>query len=340
MKTKMQAKAEFTGLSSRALRLPAVVAALALGFLLFFAPLALPQPMLTLFELEGGARVAGLGGAFAGLADDENAIFYNPAGLAYLDHHTRFGSLYESHFGLTDFGQMALARESLGLGLLLFNSRPIVQRDDQGNPIGQFSYAAVGLAGAYASTLGKLPVPLALPAGLDHLALGARLKLYRVKTLEEGSGATLALDPSMMFDFGRLEAGGLELDWLRLGLVLENLLGLPMEFGSGHREPWPLGFRFGGSLSFRGLIAAADLESDGTFHLGMEYRLGLAGLGLGEGQGSLALRGGLILGKRFSFNFGLGLGLKGFRIDYAFSAHPQLPLSHLLGFSAALNLDP
>lgn len=335
---KMEAKAGFIGLSSRAPGL--AVAALALGFLLLFAPPALPQPMLTLFELEGGARAAGLGGAFAGLADDENAIFYNPAGLAYLDHHTRFGSLYESHFGLTDFGQMALARESLGLGLLLFNSRPIVQRDEQGNELGQFSYAAVGLAGAYASTLGKLPMPLALPPGLDRLALGARLKLYRVKTLEEGSGATFALDPSMMFDFGRLEAGGLRLDWLRLGLVLENLLGLPMEFGSGHREPWPLSFRFGGSLSLRGLIAAADLESDGTFHLGAEYRLvGLTGLGL-EGQGSLALRGGLILGKRLSFSFGLGLGLKGFRIDYAFSAHPQLPLSHLLGFSAALNLDP
>ncbi len=297
------------------------------------------QPMLTLFELEAGVRAAGLGGAFAGLADDENAIFYNPAALAYLDDRARFSSLYESHFGLTDFGQLALAYKGLGLGLLLFNSRPIIQRDEQGKEAGQFNYSAVGLAGAYASTLGKLPVPLELPRGLERLALGARLKLYRVKALEEGSGASLALDPSVMFDFGRLSAGGLELEGLRLGLVLENLLGVPMEFGSGHREGWPLGFRFGGSVSVRGLSLAADLESNGTFHLGAEYRLaGLAIAGLGEG--GLALRGGLILGRRLSFNFGLGLGLKGFQIDYAFSAHPQLPLSHLLGFSAALDLDP
>ncbi|MGQ9601278.1 MAG: hypothetical protein ACUVUT_01145 [Candidatus Bipolaricaulia bacterium] len=311
--------------------------------------------MVTLFELESGARAVGLGGAFAGLADDENALFYNPAGLAYLDHLSRFSSLYESHFGLTDFGQLAVSHKGLGLGLLLFNSRPIIQRDEQGKELGQFSYSAVGLAMAYASTLGRLPIPLRLglgpdlPAFLDRLALGARLKLYRVKSLEEGSGATLALDPSVMFDFGRLEAGGdLELDWLRLGLVLENLLGAPMEFGSGHREQWPLGFRLGGSLALsrRGdrrasLVAAADLESDGTFHLGAEYRLALAGPALAGLEGwSLALRGGLMLGRRTSFALGLGLALKGFQVDYAFSAHPQLPLSHLLGFSAALNLDP
>lgn len=336
-------KAKCTGLRLRRRRLTTLGIGAILALFLA-APPALSQPMLTLFELEGGARAAALGGAFAGLSDDESAVFYNPAGLAYLGRHTRFGSLYEGHFGLTDFGQMAVGHKGLGLGLLLFNSRPIIQRDDQGNPIGEFNYSAVGLAAAYASTLGGLPMPLTLPAGLERLALGARLKLYRVKTLEEGSGATLAFDPSVMFDFGRLAAGGLELDWLRLGLVLENLLGLPMEFGSGHIERWPLGFRFGGSLAFRGLIAAADLESDGTFHLGIEYHLGLAGpaalAGLGEGSPSLALRGGLILGRRASFSVGLGLGLKGFQIDYAFSAHPQLPLSHLLGFSAAFNLDP
>ena len=292
------------------------------------------ETMITLFELENGVRPLGMGGAFTGLSDDENAVFYNPAGLAYLDHHTRFGSLYESYFGLTDYGQMAVARRGLGLGVILFNSRPIIQRDGEGNDIGEFSYSAAGLAGVYATTLGELPIGPDLPALLDRLALGARLKLYRVRSLEEGSGATLALDPSLMLDLGTLRAGGLEFEGLRLGLVLENLLGLPMEFGSGHREGWPLGFRFGGSLALRGLVVAADLESNGTFHLGMEYRLA------GPGEGDLALRGGLVLGRRTSFTLGLGFQLKNFRIEYGFSTHPQLPLSHALAFSAALNLDP
>ena len=36
-----------------------------------------PTPLLP------GSRVQALSGAFTGLADDANAIFYNPAGIAY-----------------------------------------------------------------------------------------------------------------------------------------------------------------------------------------------------------------------------------------------------------------
>ena len=32
-------------------------------------------------KIEGGSRPAGLGGAFTGLANDINTIFWNPAGL-------------------------------------------------------------------------------------------------------------------------------------------------------------------------------------------------------------------------------------------------------------------
>jgi len=294
--------------------------------------------MVTLFDLDNGARPLAMGGAFTGLADDEHALFYNPAGLAYLGIETLFSSLYESHFGLTDYGQVVVTRRRMGLGVLLFNSRPIVQRDERGNDVGRFTYAAVGLAGAYALTLGELPA-LGVPAGLERLALGARLKLYRVKTLKPGNGATLALDPALMFDFGRLGLGGLQLESLRLGLVLENLLGIPMEFGSGHREPWPFGFRLGGSLTIRGLIAAADLESNGTLHLGAEYRLAGSAIS-GLEHGMLSLRGGLVLGRRASFTAGLGLRLRSFQLDYAFATHPQLPFSHVLSFTAALNFDP
>jgi hypothetical protein len=308
--------------------------------LLFLATTpASAQNMITLFDLDSGARSLAMGGAFAGLSDDQNAVFYNPAGLAYLGIETSLSSFYESHFGLTDYGQIAVATSKMGMGVLLFNSRPIVQRDEQGNNVGQFSYSTVGLAGAYGTTLGELPFDMGIPAGLERLALGARLKLYRVKTLQEGSGVTLALDPALMFDFGKLEAGGVELEYVRLGLVLENLLGKAMEFGSGHREPWPLGLRFGSSVAFRELIVAADLESKGTFHLGGEYRF--PGIGVeGLGEGDLALRTGLVLGQRASFNLGLGFKLKNFRIDYALATHPQLPISHLLSFTVAFNLDP
>ena len=36
----------------------------------------------SIFELGMGVRALAMGGAFIGLADDGNALFYNPAGLA------------------------------------------------------------------------------------------------------------------------------------------------------------------------------------------------------------------------------------------------------------------
>jgi hypothetical protein len=293
------------------------------------------QTMITLFELDNGARPVGMGGAFAALADDENVLFYNPAGLAYLGEEIRVNSFYERYFGLTNYGRLAIAKRKMGLGVLIFSACPITQRDEEGSEIGTFNYTMIGLAGAYGAKLAELtPVP----PPLDRLALGVRLKFYRVRTLEPGSGATLALDPALIFDFGRLEMGGMELEALRLGLIIENLLGLPMEFGSGHRESWPLGFRLGGSLAFPNLIVASDLESNGTFHLGAEYRL--ADLAISDlDRGELALRGGLILGRRAALNMGLGFKLKNFQIDYAFSTHPQLPLSHILSFTMAFNFD-
>jgi len=295
------------------------------------------QSMITLFQLEDGARPLGMGGAFAALADDENVIFYNPAGLAYLGEEIRFNSFYERYLGLTDFGRLAIAKRGMGLGLLLFSACPITQRDEEGEEIGTFNYTTIGLIGAHGAKLSEL-TPISPP--WDRLALGARLKFYRVRTLEPGSGVTLALDSALMFGFGRVQMGGMELDYLRLGLILENLPGLPMKYGSGHREPWPLGFRIGGSLALRGLTAAADLESNGTFHLGAEYRMaGLAISGL-EG-GELALRGGLVLGRRAALNMGLGFELQNFQIDYAFSSHPQLPISHILSFTMAFDFaDP
>ncbi|MFQ6089827.1 MAG: hypothetical protein ACE5LD_00090 [Candidatus Bipolaricaulia bacterium] len=293
------------------------------------------QTMVTLFELDNGARPLGMGGAFTALADDENALFYNPAGLASLGGEIRVNSFYERYLGLTDFGRLAIAKRGMGLGVLIFSACPLTQRDEEGNELDTFNYTTIGLVGAYGAKLGEL---IPVPPPWDRLALGARLKFYRVKTLEPGNGATLALDPALMFDFGKVMLGGMGLEALRLGLVIENLPGLPMKYGSGHRESWPLGFRLGGSLAIRGLIAAADLESNGTFHLGAEYQM--AGLTIsGFEGGELALRGGLVLGRRAALNMGLGFKLKSFQIDYAFSTHPQLPLSHILSFTVAFNLD-
>ena len=49
-------------------------------------------------KLGVGARALGMGGAFAGLADDASAAYWNPAGLAYLKTN-QFMPTHSEEFG-------------------------------------------------------------------------------------------------------------------------------------------------------------------------------------------------------------------------------------------------
>ncbi|MGQ9601280.1 MAG: hypothetical protein ACUVUT_01155 [Candidatus Bipolaricaulia bacterium] len=287
--------------------------------------------MVSLFEIGAGARPLGLGGAFTALADDENALFYNPAGLGFLEQ-LRFGSFYEPRFGAS-FGDLALAGQRFGFGLLFFNLG-LEKRDANDAALGTFTYGSTGLVGAGGVSLADLPFrQIKLP---ENLALGLGLKLYQVSALEGGSGSGLALDLGLLFSQG-LTLGGLPIG-LRLGAKLENL-GLPVEYGTGYTETWPLGLRLGTAATVRDLTVALDLETRGLLHLGAEYRFTKIGLER-FGLGTLALRvggftqgqGGLVL------TLGFGLQFKNFYLDYAFITYPQAADAHRLAFAAEFKL--
>jgi long-chain fatty acid transport protein len=67
--------------------LPRVFLALAIVGLLISSP-ALPSGFQVMTQ---GAKATGMGLAFAGVADDPSAIFYNPAGIAFQDHFSVMG---------------------------------------------------------------------------------------------------------------------------------------------------------------------------------------------------------------------------------------------------------
>lgn len=77
-----------------------------------------------------GVRPVGMGGAFTAVADDENALFYNPAGITQLKYpYLHFGM----DFDIVDLDFSAIGEGSkpfqLGLGMpnLSFISKPIAQ---------------------------------------------------------------------------------------------------------------------------------------------------------------------------------------------------------------------
>ena len=56
-------------------------------------------------KIEGGSRPAGLGGAFAGLANDINTIFWNPAGLTTV-HDRELTAM--QHFSFADINNQTI----------------------------------------------------------------------------------------------------------------------------------------------------------------------------------------------------------------------------------------
>lgn len=295
-----------------------------------FAPSARAQSLVGLFELEEGARPAAMGGAFAGLADDGHALFYNPAGLAYL-RELHVNGLYQRRFSRAGYGTFSLAAPDFGAEFLFLNIGGLTSRDEMGVPQGELPYRQIGVLLGGGLALNAPPLDLGLP-----LAAGMQLKVYRVSTLSPGSGTTFSLTPSFLWSRERLELGGLPVRTLRFGLIAPDLLSLGITYGSGHRESWGPGLRVGAAAALAGgLTFALDFEANGTFHVGGEWRLSPLGAIESLGSAELALRLGLSnAGSVLTPSVGFGLTVGDLRIDYAFVMHSTLPGTHRIEFSA------
>lgn len=290
------------------------------------------RPLTTVFDLGAGVRPVGLGEAFAGLADDEYALFYNPAGLATLSGG-RASVLYQTHFGastyLSAFGNLG----SLGAGLVFFDfgqvpcltgaNQPC--KDAQGKVISSFGYSSFALALGWGAALKSLPFLGAISAIPEGLALGVRLKFVSISSFDPAKFQALGmsgfvLDPSFLWTLGKFGP----VERVRVGLVLENLLGLA--FGAPEDENFPIGVRLGASAVLMGLVTlSTDFSLSDGFHLGAEYTL----TNLGP-LNALSLRAGLLTRTGLGISLGLGALLANLQIDYAFLLHPDFEGSHWL----------
>jgi hypothetical protein len=284
------------------------------------------QTLLSLYDLERGARPAALGGAFTGLADDAYAVVYNPAGLAFLERASAHG-LVESRFGRALYGSIMAGGRHLGVGLVFLSVAGIPWRDENNKPVqsGSFDFAQVGFTVAGGIALADLPLGAGLGA-LQNLAVGLRAKIVTVNTLPEGSGAGFSLEPALFYKLNNLGSLG----GLRIGVVLENLLGLGVNYGSGYSEDFSMGLRLGASLSpVPGAVITADIEANGTVHIGGEYRLANAQL-VRFGVQQLAVRGGILVNPALvQASVGFGARIRGgLQFDYTLLTHSELALTH------------
>ncbi len=256
----------------------------------------------SIFERGVSARTLGLGGAFIALADDESAVFYNPAGLAQLSR-TRLSSLYSRPFGAYSYGVLGAAEHGWGGYLLLLDSDTLEKRDLYGNTIGSFQYTSTGLllGWSYQAT--------------SDLSLGLQVAGYGLTFPTQGFG--LSISPAILFQEGPR----------RYGIIWRNLLSTGTQFSDGHNEPWisdvAVGFAwrfdkvtycidFTENLITRGDIRCVRMGVESTYYYPLVLRAGT---------------------NRDWSSFGLSLYWGNLRLDFAYLLHYALPDTYVVSVS-------
>lgn len=235
-------------------------------------------------KVAAGARPAALGGAFVGLADDSNALFWNPAGLADLTER-QLGLMYTSYLVDTSYQLLSWAQPVPVLGggiaaaVYTLDYGSITLRDER--PDGMYSPPTGTRAPHEWYVTGGWGTRLPRFFGLDRVRAGASVKLT-FQPLEHGEVVGAGAAAGALLD--------LPVKGLRAGLVADNLGALT----SGGLT-LPINFRFGASyarpLSAKlGMTVAADARY--FLDVGFRPNAGLEVLAFNV----LAVRGGWAVG--------------------------------------------
>jgi hypothetical protein len=253
-----------------------------------------------------GVRPISMGKAYVAIADDANAGYWNPAGLAILNG-PQLSAMYSnpmnyaliSDAGVKDIGYHTVSLAyptrlgSIGLNLAFLSVGDIYVVKDKSGPTGEtFEDKELGVITSYAKSI------------THQIHLGANLKFIRQSLWdEEGSGMGLDL-------------GGLyePMYNLTLGMTLQDLIEPKIQLlEDGVEDSIPRKIRLG--ISYRlmddRILIGADMDKSSgrsvKFHLGTEI----------QPMRDLALRAGYTTDTG-EFSAGVGFRVSVIQLDYGF----------------------
>jgi hypothetical protein len=277
------------------------------------------EPFNFLF-LDAGARPAALGGAYTALANDSNALLYNPGALGNVAH-TEATFMHNQYFQDVNQEYAGFASRSgfgFNLNYLDFGSAPRTTINNPDGTGGSTGLNDLALSGGYGHKV------------LDTLSLGASVK-YISETIDASTARGFAVDA------GALYAPSAVKD-LTLGAAVQNL-GPTVTFEAAH-ENLPLNVRMGAGYQFsvmgRMNTAALDVTRERGQNVlvavGVESRLIAA----------LPLRLGFSTSNDAGPGITAGFGYTWRRVsfDYAIAPYGDLGLTNRISVSWRFDKEP
>jgi hypothetical protein len=179
-------------------------------------------------KIDVGARAVGMGGAFTGLADDEAALYYNPAGIATLESDrvmlTYHNYVEDLQSGFLAYVHRVSPKRSLAGFVSYLNYGDFVGTDMSGNETGTFGGGDLLLGCTYAIQQS------------ERLSVGGSAKFIYEK-IQSYSATGVAVDLGVKFVTDRQRWGG--------GAMVQNLGAQLSSLGST-KNRLPITFRVGG----------------------------------------------------------------------------------------------
>jgi hypothetical protein len=274
-------------------------------------------------KINVGGRAVAMGGAFTGLADDETALYYNPAGMINFEE-SRFIAEYHSYFadlqsGFAGYIHPISEDKAYGLQVSYLNYGEFIQTDRAGNVEGTFGGGDVMVAGSFAFRRSY------------QFSVGATAKFIYEK-IQDYSATGVAFDLGLRYlsDRGRYSGG----------LLIQNIGTQLSSLGAGESDGLPMSVRIGGSARPPGLhsVFTSDLilpfDNDTQIAVGAEY-FNFDPLFLRMGWNSFGsnYRTDYSENGAAGMSFGVGLRYHHMQFSYAYSPAADLGDSHRVTLS-------
>ncbi len=272
-----------------------------------------------------GARPIGMGNAFTAVADDVNALVWNPAGLSQLSRR-ELGEMHSELFADIRYDFLGYAHPTKigtwGFGVNYLSQGKIESRGADRQVTGGFSASDMAVNLAYSRS------------ALPRTRLGINFK-YLKSQIADVSAQGWAVDLGSLYET--------PISGLNLGLAVQNL-GPGLKFIE-ERSPLPITIAMG--LGYRlpvGMVLALDVkhllyDKKTSVSIGSEYPI-FSAMTLRTGY-STAIAGKVGSGNKLDalgglkgLGAGFGLKFKRFGVDYTFTPFGELGNVQRLSLSA------